>query len=215
MRTRKWGFVLLLALVFSPSQGLLAQERTTAGVVGGMTSSRLIWGSLGASEAARGILLGIYLRVPTPIPHLAVRAEAAYAQRGGLLSERELQADQPLSARVRGDYLSFPVHAEVSWEIGPIRIFAFGGPTVEQTQNTKADASVVQIMGVERATVFGLGYGAGVGGLALGSFLASVEVRGMEGISEPYDEGSVSIRNRSFEVLLRVGVPINPGTPDL
>ena len=114
MRPRKRYPALLLVLALLPPQGLLAQGGTTVGVVAGVTSSRQIWSGLGASGAAEGILLGVYVRVPTPLPHLAVRAEMAYAQRGGLLSERELQAEQPVSARVRSHYLSFPVHLETS-----------------------------------------------------------------------------------------------------
>lgn len=208
MRTRNRYTLLLLVLALSPPQWLLAQSGATAGVVAGVTSSRQIWSGLGASASAEGILLGAYVRVPTPLPHLAVRAEVAYAQRGGLISERELQVDQPLSARVRGHYLSFPIHLELSWDLGPVRLFAFSGPTLEQTLKTTADASVVQVMGVERATLFGVGYGGGLGGPFPGGLRGSLEVRGMEGISEAYYEGPVTIRNRSFEILMRVGAPI-------
>lgn len=89
-----------------------------------------------------------------------------------------------------------------------MRLFAFGGPTLEQTLKTTADASVVQVMGVERAVLFGVGYGAGLGGPLPGGLRGSLEVRSMEGISEAYYEGPVTIRNRSFEILMRVGVPI-------
>ena len=208
MRNRSRYTLLLLILALCLPQWLLAQTEATAGIVAGVTSSRQIWSGSGASAAAEGILLGVYVRVPTPLPHLAVRAEVAYAQRGGLISERELQADQPLSAQVRGHYLSFPIHLETSWEIGPMRLYAFGGPTLEQTLKTTADASVAQVMGVERATLFGVGYGAGLGGPLPGGLRGSLEVRGMEGISEAYYEGPVTIRNRSFEILMRVGVPI-------
>jgi hypothetical protein len=211
IRNRNTGLLLVLAL-WTP-QGLFAQRGNTAGVVGGVTSSRQLWGESGPSAATEGILLGVYVRVPTPLPHLAVRAEMAYAQRGGLLSERELQTEQPISARVRAHYLSFPVHLETSWELGPVRLFAFGGPTLEITQDTSADPTVIQLMGVERITLFGVGYGAGLGGPFPGGLEGSLEVRGLEGISEAYDEGPVPIRNRSFEVLLRVGFPFGPGAP--
>ena len=213
MRTRNRNTYLLLALALCTPQGLFAQSGTTVGVVAGVTSSRQIWGGSGASAAAEGILLGVYVRVPTPLPHLAARAEMSYAQRGGLLSERELQAEQPLSARVRAHYLSFPVHLETSWELGPVRLFAFGGPTLEITQQTSADPSVIQVMGVERISLLGVGYGAGFGGPLPGGLEGSLEVRGLEGISEAYDEGPVSIRNRSFEFLLRVGFPFGLGAP--
>ena len=212
MRTRNRYAILLLVLALWPPQGLLAQMGATVGVVAGVTSSRQVWSGSGASAAAHGILLGAYVRVPTPLPHLAVRAEVAYAQRGGLLSEQELQADQPLSAQVRGHYLSFPIHVETSLDLGPVRLFAFGGPTLEQTQHITAHASVVQVMGVERTTLFGVGYGAGLGGPLPGGLRGALEVRGMEGISEAYYEGPTTIRNRSFEILLRVGFPIGTGS---
>ena len=60
----------------------------------------------------------------------------------------------------------------------------------------------------ERATVFGAGVGVGVGAWVTPRVFAEVEARVVEGLGDAYVGSGVSVRNRSRELVARIGIPI-------
>jgi hypothetical protein len=175
-------------------------------VVGGVVQTSQLWAPDADTESYRGFSLGAFVDAATPRPWLSVRAEGAYTQRGGdvLLDV----GGQPAGARLRMGYATLGVHAKVSYTLGPLHVHFAAGPTVDQVLRNRVDASLAQVFDRERSIVLGVAGGGGVGLWLTERVFAQVDVRIVEGLSDAYDGAFTTVRNRSGEVVARVGVPL-------
>ncbi len=204
--TRSWS-VLLLALCLTPLSALAAQTGgAIAGVVSGYTTTELLFSPDAETAKVGGFLIGAFVDAETPLAWLSIRAEGAYTQRGG-----DVLADVqgvPANSGIRSDYLSFSVQARGGVSIGPARLHVAAGPVVDQLIRSRMDLPLAQILDRESPTVFGVSAGIGVGVWVSEHVLAEVEGRIVEGIGDAFSGAFISVRNRSAEIVARVGVPI-------
>lgn len=205
------GAVLILA---APGEGpLRAQEgpgggtrdRGSVGVFLGKASSRQIWSSSYSTDRLDGLALGAYVDVRTPVSFLSIRAEAGYVGRGSVVWDPDEDPERAAEARIRSHYLSVPVHGKVAGKVGPLSAYLFGGPTMDFLLGSGCSVEFCQVIREERMAVFGVAAGAGVG-LDLGErFSTSFELRFTEGLGDAYLGTQNSARNRSTELLVRMG----------
>jgi len=179
--------------------------RGTVGAFFGSTSSEQIWPDPVAADRLRGMALGVYIDVQTPLPFLSIRAEAGYAGRGSVLWDEELDPERSAEAAIRGHYLSFPVHGKVEAGLGPVSGYLFAGPTLDFLLSSDCTELFCQIVQEEKTTVVSVAAGAGVGLELPRGFRLGVEARHTEGLSEAYRGGPGSGRNRTLELLVRMG----------
>jgi hypothetical protein len=209
------GAVLVLA---APGEGPLgAQEvpsgggtrdRGSVGVFLGKASSRQIWSSSFSSDRLDGLALGAYVDVRTPVSFLSIRAEAGYVGRGSVVRDPDEDPERAVEASIRSHYLSVPVHGKATAEVGPLSATLFGGPTLDLLLDSGCSVEFCQVLREEKTVVFAVAVGAGVG-LDLGKRLSpSFELRLTEGLSDSYLGAQNSARNRSVEMLVRVGKPL-------
>ena len=184
-----------------------ARDRGTVGFFLGQTSSRQLWGGNLATDRLNGLSLGIFVDVQTPVPALLVRAELGYAGRGTIVWDLEEDPERAQEARVKVHYISFPVHGMVELRLGPVVGYVFAGPTVDVLVASDCSMEFCPGMGEEKGAVVNA-----AGGIALGFDLpreirARFELRFTEGLGDAYLGGIVSARNRSAEMLVRLGRP--------
>lgn len=183
-------------------------DRGTVGVFLARTSSRLLWSNSFPSTRLLGIGGGVYADVQTPIPFVSIRAEAGYAGRGSLVWDEERDPDRTAEAAVRSHYLSVPVHGKLGVGVGALSAYLFAGPTLDFLLSSGCSAELCQLIREEKTTVFSLAVGAGVGVVLGGSLRTNLEVRLTEGLSDAYLGNQDSARNRTVELLVRVGKPL-------
>jgi len=179
--------------------------RGTVGVFFGSTSSEQMWPDPVAADRLRSMALGVYIDVQTPLPFLSIRAEAGYAGRGSVLWDEELDPERSAEAAIRGHYLSFPIHGKVGAGLGPVSGYLFAGPTLDFLLSSDCTELFCQIVQEEKTTVVSVAAGAGVGLELPRGFRLGVEARHTEGLSEAYRGGPGSGRNRTLELLVRLG----------
>jgi len=184
------------------------RDRGTLGVFLGRISSRQLWNNSFASDRLQGIGLGVYVDVRTPIPFLSIRAEAGYAGRGTLIWDEELDPERTEEATVRSHYLSLPVHGKVAVGVGPLSAHLFAGPTLDFLLSSSCSDLFCQVIREEKTVAFAVAAGAGVGLDLGGRFNLDLELRLTEGLSDAYLGTLNSARNRSVEMLVRVGKPL-------
>ena len=198
--------VLLAVSALLPTPELAAQVGRTWGVTGGAVSARQIWSGAVETDYLTGIMVGVFTDVPIPVPGLSVRAELLYAQRGTLVSDP--QAEGISDGRVRSHYLTFPLLLKVGYSIGPVSAYLVAGPTFEQILSTSTDGGVGEVLTEERQTVFNVSAGGGIGLELPRDLVAGFEIRITEGLTDSYAGDFVTMRNRSLEGLVRLGIPI-------
>jgi len=197
--------VLLAVGALLPTPELSAQVRGIWGVTGGGVSARQIWSGAAEADYLSGILVGIFTDVSIPLPGLSVRAEFLYTQRGTLVSDP--QAEGISDGRVRSHYLTFPLLLKLGYSIGPVSAYLVAGPTFEQILSTSTDGDVGEVLTEERQTVFNVSAGGGIGLELPRDLVAGFEIRITEGLSDSYGGDFVTVRNRSLEMLVRLGRP--------
>jgi hypothetical protein len=179
----------------------------TLGIFLGQTSSRQLWSGPVASDGLSGWSGGVFIDAQTPLPFLSVRAEAGYAGRGGVVWDEDQDPERRSEATVRSHYLSVPVHGKVGIGVGPLLGYLFAGPTVDFLLASQCSKEFCQTVREEKGAVVNVAIGGGVGAELPGGLLLSLEVRHTEGLSDAYQGTPGSARNRSREVLVRVGRP--------
>jgi hypothetical protein len=205
--TRRRSVVAVAVALAAVPAALSAQTPgTLIGAVGGWVQNRQVWSPSSETERVGGILLGAFLRAATPADWLSVQAEALWTQRGGEVFD---DVDgQLLQGSVRSDYLTVAVHPRASLAWGPLRVHLVAGPTLDQPLRSRFDPSLRMVLENEAPTVFGVSVGAGLGTVLAGQVHAEVEARVFEGLGDAYSGSFVSVRNRSIEILGRVGMPL-------
>lgn len=184
------------------------RDRGTVGVFVGRTSSRQLWNNSLSSDRLSGVGGGVYVDVRTPIPFLSIRAEAGYAGRGSVVWDEELDPERTAEAAIRSHYLSLPVHGKLGVEAGALSAYLFAGPTLDFLLDSGCSAPLCPVIREEKTTVFNLAAGAGAGVALGGGFRTDLEVRLTEGLSDAYLGNLDSARNRTVELLVRVGKPL-------
>lgn len=175
-------------------------ERLT-GVFAGRSDSGQLWNP-GVETAERsGFVVGAFVDVPTPLAALRVRADGGFARRGSLvLSDTR---GNPLDGEVQSDYMTFQLEAKLAVAVGPVHVFAAGGPGVDYLTRSREDPLLAQVLVDKHATVFNV-VGAAGAGVRVGKVVAEVEGRWIRGLSNAYSGTAAKVRNRSMELVLRV-----------
>jgi hypothetical protein len=214
MRGKTKGFLpfvvvaaILLSLFPPYSPSILAQEGESrlVGIVLGGSSGRLLWDRGVSTDREFGYSLGAFVDVPTPLPVLAIRAEAALLGRRTLVRDADLDPGGASDRTVGSQYLSIPVQGRVGFSVGPAMAYIVGGPSVEFLLDTECAPDFCPILREERPMVFGVGVGAGVRVQLPGRKAAALEARMTEALSEAYGADGSGVRWRAAELLLRIG----------
>lgn len=185
---------------------LHGQERGWFGISGGQASSRQLWSGAFSTDHVRGVSVGAFADVQTPVPFLSIRAEVSFVRKGTTVQD-EGQAES-IPARIESDYLGIPIHGKATLRLGPVTGYLFAGPTVEQLLTTRCQSDVCSALGDEKPTVVSVGLGCGFGLDISDAARTELEVRLTEGLSESYVGASGGVRNRSIELLGRIGLPL-------
>ena len=188
---------------------LEAQTEGTLGLFLGHTSSQQLWSgdSRISAESASGVSLGAFMDVQTPAPFLSIRAELGYVQRGGLAWDDELDPDHTRSARVKSHYLSIPIHGKLGWDLGYLSAYLVAGPTMDFLLHTGCSSEICPLLRDDKPAVFAVSVGAGLGTEWADRYRIGAEIRLTEGLGNAYVGDLAEVRNRTLEILLRVGRP--------
>ena len=177
----------------------------TAGAFGGYVHNEHRWSRDVDTEAVGGVVLGAWVDAPTGLGWFSVTAEGAYAQRGG---DARLDEDVVPGAfgvsPIRTDVLTFSVLPRATLSLGPAELHAATGPTVDYVLRSRIDPVLEPIL-EEVTTGFAWTLAAGVRGAVGEGYVAEVEARIVEGLREAYRGRGLSLKNRSLELVVRVG----------
>lgn len=188
---------------------LLAQVSSTrVGIVGGWLTNEQLWQPTAETERVGGLIAGAFAQAQTPADWFSVVLEGLYVQRGGNVVD-DIGGPQ-VTGGVRSDYLSFAVHARVTARFGRASVHVSGGPTIEQLLFKDVDPSLTPVLERESPTVLAASAAVGVGARITPRVHVEIEARIVEGLGDAHAGNFVSFRNRSKEVVVRVGIPL-PG----
>lgn len=192
--------VLLASAIGGRSAAGQATERLT-GVFAGRIDSEQSWNPLVETARRSGFVVGAFVDVPTPLA-FRVRADGGFARRGGLvLSDTRGNA---LDGEVQSEYVTFQLQAKLAAAVGPVHVFAAGGPGFDYLMRSREDPLLGQVLVDKHATVFGVVAAAGAGVRIGSALVAEVEGRWVRGLSNAYSGPSATVRNRSQEWVVRL-----------
>ncbi len=205
--TRSGAVLVLVAVALGgrvdPTAG---QSRpATVGAFGGYVHNEHRWSREVDTEAVGGLVLGAWVDAPTGLGWLSIGAEGAYAQRGG-----DARFDDALVpgafgvSPIRTDVLSFSVLPRATLLLGPVDLHVATGPTVDYVVRSRVDPVLEPIL-EEVTTGFAWTLTAGIRGAVRERLVVEVEARLVEGLRDAYRGNSLSLRNRSLELVARVG----------
>ena len=183
-------------------------EGTVVGIVIGQATTTQLWKPPTVpTEKYDGLLVGAFVDAATPRSGLSVRAEGAYTERGG---DAVLEVEgRPASTQLRMGYLTIAVHLKLSRSLGPVRAHVALGPTIDQVLSRRLDPILGQVFEEETPTVFSVAVGGGLGVWVTERLFVEIDLRLTEGVSDAHDGDFITVRNRSVEGLLRVGIPLS------
>jgi hypothetical protein len=198
--------VMVLMLSLLPS-ALRAQDRgPSVGVVGGATRTQQIWARSADAGTVDGFLFGAWVDAPTPLPWFSVRVEGAFTQRGGDVTTEI--GGQVATGGIRSDYLTISVQARGQLRLGRLHLHSVAGPVVDKLMRSRLDPMLAQVLEREVPSVFGVGAGVGVGAQVTKLVVVELELRIFEGLGGAYAGNFQSVRNRSTEIVGRLGIPL-------
>jgi len=204
MRTLTTLLVSFLAVV---APRAASSQAVVVGAVAGTVESRQLRERDEDSRPSKGLTAGVFVEVQTPAPLLAVLAEARYAQRGGrfpLLNGTE--------GDVQADYLVATLAPTVRFAVGPVALFAYGGPSMELTVRTRSAAELANAYADPASQVFAVTAGGGLE-LRIPGWSVRGEARIVEQLSSAYRGDVRSLRHRATEVVVKVGRRAGAGLP--
>ncbi len=207
------GWILQRVLVCSlllclASVGPLGgQIQRTFGVHLGQAKSRQLWDDPFVTASAGGPSFGINVDVPTPLSHLSVRVGVGYVRRGSVVRDEGQSPGGEESAGVRSHYLSFPLHGKLAFRLGPGALYLFGGPTIDVLLETGCTQELCRVLLDEVPTVLALSAGSGVSFDVGQRFRLEFEGQLTEALMDAYRSSLSGIRYRTFEFVLRAGIP--------
>lgn len=148
-----------------------------------------------------GLTLGVFYEYPL-IPHLAIRPGIEYVQKGAEITVRETTLEYPeglgtIDIKDRIDYISIPVLASIGFPVGAGSTYIMAGPRVD----IKARSDLELLVDADfKTTVFGLTFGAGQELPVKGLVSAFVEFCYQHDLGKAYEQGILSVKNKSFTV---------------
>ena len=206
-RTASLTLAVSATLALSPSTVAAQARPITLGGLGGWVQNTPVWNRDFDTESVGGVVLGAWVNVPTPVQWLSVTAEATFTQRGSgtVLDPREVPGAIGVSP-IRTDYVTASVLPRGTIDIGRVRLHATTGPTVDLLLRSRVDVVLEPELDEPATAVFAWTAGVGVGADVAPGWVAELEARIVEGLSSAYSGDLGTLRNRSIEVLARVGV---------
>ena len=198
MRTLTRVVVSLAALAALPCT---VGAQSVVGGMAGRVESRQLRDRADDSATRRGILVGAFVDVQTPVAPLGILAEAFYAQRGGRL---DLGSAPGVQGEVQADVLGVTVAPQFQVGVGPVSAYAYAGPMVEMSVRTRYTDELAPAYRNPSAQTLAVTAGGGLG-LRLGVWSVRAEVRVLEELSSAFTGDAGDFRHRSKEILVRVG----------
>jgi len=198
------GLAALGVLALPAATSAQASPRMVAGVVGGYTTTEHVWTPSAETRRVGGLLIGGFADVQTPLEWLTAGFELAYTQRGS-----DVFVDvggQPSPGGIRADHLSFAIRVKAKVEIGPARLHLVAGPVSDFVIRSRLDPLLMQILDDESSAPFGVVAGVGLGFWVAEDLFVDFEARIVEGLQSSYSGDLIRARNRSLEVVGRVGM---------
>lgn len=175
-------------------------ERLT-GLFAGRIDSEQVWNPAVETAKRSGFVFGAFVDVPTPLAALRVRADGGFARRGGFVSSDT--RGNALDGEVQSEYVTFQLQAKLAASVGPVHVFAAGGPGFDYLMRSREDPLLAQVLVDKHATVFNV-VGAAGAGVRVDRVVAEAEARWMRGLSNAYSGSAATVRNRSLELVVRV-----------
>ena len=200
--------VVVIALAVAPSRVDAQTDPTRLGVVVGYASNDQIWKPSVPAEGTGGVVLGAFLNAATPVGWLSIYVDGTWVQRGGDVAGTV--QGQEVVGGLRADLLSISIRPRANLPLGRARLFLAAGPAIDQSIRVRKDPGLTQVLDNEVASSFGVGVGSGIGVTLDERFALELEARLFEGLGDAASGPFVSVRNRSFEVVGRVGI-VRPG----
>lgn len=180
-------------------------QGTLVGAFAGFNATSQEWSPDAVSERAVGLVVGAYIDATTPLTGFSVLAEGAFTQRGGDVVD---SGTTSVEGAVRADYLTVSVRAKIAVAAGPARVHLAAGPAFENVLRSRVSPGFETVLEREGRSVFGVVLGAGIDvGIGTGRRVG-VEGRVFDGLSDAYAGDFVSVRNRSWEAVVRFGIPM-------
>ncbi|MEM7414759.1 MAG: hypothetical protein AAF389_04625 [Gemmatimonadota bacterium] len=180
-------------------------EGTIIGAVVGVTRTDGLWKPSSTSDPVLGGMVGGYVLAATPAPWFSILAEVTFLQRNSNVVGTN--QGQPLQGGLRTDYLSVLIAPRFTREVGPVRIHLAGGPTIDQVIRARLDPTLSPVLR-EVESVFGASLALGVGVTLADRYRVDVEGRAFEGLGDAHSGDFLQMRNRTFGLVTRVGIPI-------
>jgi hypothetical protein len=193
--------------------GLSGQIQPSVGGWAGVTSSRHLRDDGLATDWKGGVALGGYLDTATPLSLFFVRVQLGYHQRGSKVSDTGVGSLNPTESKVVSHYVGAQLHGRLKLMAGPVGVFVFGGPSMDQLVKTGCTEDFCRALGEEMPTVWGLTGGGGVEVELPAGGKASFEYRWEEGLSVAYQNDVTEVRNRTRGLMVSLGFPFNAGSP--
>ena len=182
-----------------------SSQATRVGAFVGASANEQEWSPTAEVERVTGFVVGAFLDAATQVSGFSILAEGALTQRGGDVVD---SGTAVVEGAVRTDYLSVSVRAKLATAVGPARVHAAAGPAFENVLRSRVSPGFETILEREGRSVFGVLLGAGVDvGIGQGRRVG-MEARLFDGLGDAYDGDFVSVRNRSWEAVVRFGIPI-------
>ena len=190
--------LILLTVTAWPSHADAQSFRALGGLAGWVRAQQVITGEE-PTPTRDGLLGGVFIDVGTPRGWLDVLAEAAVVQRGGIVPIGDLDAE------AEADYIAFALLPKLRAGVGPLSLYAYGGPLLEFHVRTRAAGELADVYRRSSPQVFGVSAGGGIE-LNLGPVHSfRLEVRHDEGLSNAFPDAPATVRHRSQAIVLRYG----------
>jgi len=196
--------LVLTAIALAAAPIPVAAQSVTLGGAAGLTRSRQILERTSDSDPRDGFVAGAWMDVQTALPLLHVLAEAGYARRGGRFPLAGPAGLTGLTGAVESDWITFTTAPMLHVTAGPVAAFVYGGPMLELHVRTRTAAALRGAYATPSDQVFAAIAGGGLEG-RLDAWSVRAEARVVEGLSAAYSGSAGDIRQRSVEVVVRVG----------
>lgn len=176
------------------------------GVLLGGVRNETVWDPSEETTRVDGFTLGAWADAPLPVSGLAIVVEGSYARRGGDVVVD--QGGQPGVGGVRASYLHVGAQVQLSSWVGPARLHVAAGPAVDQLLSSSLDPVLAQALDHESPVAFAVTVGAGLA-VEVGRVMVGADARLVEGLGDAYAGSFTRFHHRSWEVRLRMGVPLD------
>jgi hypothetical protein len=195
--------VAALSLATLTSESAAQDIGRYTGISVGGTLSQQVWQPSVATANRNGFLAHAYTDMPFPLGPFRVRLGGGYTQRGGLV-EGDFDG-QPIQGETRSEWLSVNLEFKLAQSAGPLHAFVAAGPSYELHLRTRQDAVLALVLFEEQPKSFNLTASGGVGFRVGSDLVTELEARWVEGLTTARSGAFVKTRNRTIELMLRIG----------